>query len=370
MKNNYYLAKHDDFVVANYDFNFDTQRLFFACLYKMNSNYVKPIINELSYIYKLDFEEIKNISGIDYDFENSKERVERAKRDLTSKIVKIKVKNGYVITGVVKSFRLDNVEKIVTVEIDKEIKPFLVETFRKFTKFGFKHLSLCQSKYTFRLYEILITKTKNINDDRKIIKISVDELRETLTIPKTQGYGLFKERVIEKANIEFNALDIEKIEEREEKQLFKSFSYQEVVTRKRGRGRNPVTDIIFEFELLDETKALMMSKVEKIEIELDSEDWIFTELRLLMDANSEREPYFKTLEINYIYSYIVQSIENIKIEYTILGNLNQIIIKKTLDNAFSKFKKYKNNSFEEFLLNGFRKNCDFQMEKGKSLQAE
>ena len=87
---------------------------------------------------------------------------------MTSKIVKINVKNGYVITGIVKTFRIDETDKTVTVEIDKEVKPFLVEKFKQFTKFGFKHLSLCQSKYTFRLYEILITKAKKIEENKKI----------------------------------------------------------------------------------------------------------------------------------------------------------------------------------------------------------
>ena len=57
------------------------------------------------------------------------------------------------------------------------------------------------------------------------------------------------------------------------------------MTRQRGRGRNPVTDIVFEFELLDETKLLMMSKVEKIETELNCEDWIITKIRTLIDRN-------------------------------------------------------------------------------------
>lgn len=365
-----YLAKHDDFILANYDFNLETQKIFFACLYKMNSNYVKPIINELSNIYKLDFEEIKKIVGIDYYFENNKATVKRATKDLTSKIVEIKTKNGFVMTGIVKSFRIDESDKTVVIEIDKEVIPYLVEKFKRFTKYGFKYLNLCQSKYTFRLYEILIMKAKDNDKKSKIVKISVDELRNTLQFPDSQSYGDLKKRVLEKAVLEFNAIDISNEKDREEKKLFKLFSYSEQIEKRRGRGRNPVSDVVFTFELLPETELLMMSKVEKVKAELDCEDWIITELRILIDKNKEREPYFNTLEINYIYSFVIKTIEDIKKEYNIFGNFNRHLLKKTLENAFNKFTKNKNNKFEVFLLNGFRKNCDFQLEKGKSLQEE
>jgi hypothetical protein len=366
-KKNHYLAKHDDFVVANYDFNLETQRLFFACLYKMNSSYVKPIENQLSFIYELDFEEIKRLIGIDYAIENHEQVMKRAEKDLVEKVVEIKTKTSSVITGIVKSFRVNEVDKTVIVEIDKEIKPFLVDTFKKFTKFGFRHLALCQSKYSFRLYEILITKSKNIEENKKIVKLSVDEFKNILKIPESYDFSRIRERVLDKAKVEYNATDISDEQEREEKKLFKSFDYQEVVTRQRGKGRNPVTDIIFEFELLEETKLLMMSKIEKIKTELKSDDWIMLTIRELIEKNKEREPFFQTLEINYINGYITQAIENIKKEYGIYGNLNQNLIKITLENAFTKFIKNKNNNFEAFLLNGFRLNCNFFIEKNKNL---
>lgn len=371
---NSYLAKHDSFTLAQYDFNLETQQILFAMLYKINSNYIKPFEvknskGETSQLeYSLDFNEIKELIGIDYALENHKEKVQRIIKDLSEKMVVFDTKEYFAVDGLIIQPVIDNITKTMTFNISTRVKPYLNEVFKVFTKFGFKHLSLCQSKYTFRLYEILITKAKKIEEDRKIIKLSIEELRDILKFPQSQGYGVFRERVLEKANIEFNALDIESLKEKEEKKLFKSFSYKPIETKMRGKGKNPITHIIFEFELLEETKILMMSKVEKIKTELNCEDWIITSLRSLIEKNQEREPYFKNLEINFIYSFTVETIENIKKEYGILGNLNQLLVSKTLENAFNRFTKNKSNKFETYLINGFKQNCDHFLSKGNSLQ--
>ncbi len=252
-----YLAKQDDFVLAEYDFRLETSKLLFACLYKMNAEYIKPFKeNEFNTYYLLDFQEIKEKSGIDNDIENDKRIMERVIRDITSKIVKINTPRGSIkYTGIIKTFDVKPVEKTVLIEIDNDIKPFLIDEFKRFTKLGFKHLGLCKSKYTFRLYEILIMKSKKIEEDKKIIKISVEELRNILQFPKSQSYGDLKKRVLDKAKEEYNAIDISDEQEREDKKLFKSFDFKEIITRQRGKGRNPVTDIIFEFELLEEIKS-------------------------------------------------------------------------------------------------------------------
>ena len=370
MKKNNYLAKHDDFVVANYDFNLETQKLFFACLYKMNCSYIKPIENELSYIYRLDFDEIKSLIGVDYAIENHKEVMKRAKKDLTEKSVEIKTKNGYQITGIIKTFEVDEIEKTVLIEISKRILPYFVDTFRKFTKFGFKHLTLCESKYTLRLYEILITKSKTQTYDKKrVVNITIDEIRETLKIPKSYNYTNIKTLIFEKSLIEFNALNNKSIEEKLENKLFKSFEYKEIIEKKRGRGRRPVSHIEFEFELLEETKSLMMSKNEKVKKELESEDWIFTELRILIDKNRERDSFFEKLEINYIYGVVIEIIEQIKADYEVFGNLNQMLIKNSLNSSFSRFtSKHRSADFISYLKNGFIWNCDNYLSKNKSLQ--
>jgi len=370
MKNKKFLAKQDHFILANYDFNLESSKLLFACLYKANSDYTKPIINQKSHIYRLDFEEIKRISGIDYDFENHKEKVNRATFDLTSKIVQFStVRNSFKTVGIVKSFDIMPEEKIVEFEIDNDLKPFLVEQFKQFTKLGFDHLSLCKSKYTFRLYEILILKGKAIKGDHKTVKISIEELRDSLLFPKSASYGVFKERVIEKANTEYNALDIESIEEKEEKKLFEIFEYKEIKEKKRGRGRKPVSHIIFEYELLEKTKLLMMSKTEKVTEELKKEDWIITEIRTLIEKNKSRDKYFEKIEINYLYGLIIQIIEDIKKEYEVYGVLNQRLIKSSLNGAFNNFKSnFKNSDFALFIKKGFKWNCDKLLEKNENLE--
>ncbi len=375
MKNNSYLAKHDSFTLAQYDFNLETNQILFAVLYKINSAYIKPfeIKNKKGEIdlleYSLDFEDIKNIVGIDYYLENNDKVVQRVIKDLSEKMVVFDTKEYFAVDGLIIQPVIDKIEKKMTFKISTRVKPFLNEVFKKFTKFGFNHLNLCKSKYTFRLYEILITKAKNIKEDKKIIKFSVEELRKILQIPQSVNYSQLKDRVFEKAKEEYNAEDISDEKEREEKKLFKSFEYKEIVTRKRGRGRNPVTDIIFEFELLKETKLLMMSKNEKLKKELEHEDWIFTHISLLIDKNKEREPYFAKLEKNSIYAYIIDLIERIKKQYGITGIFNQQVIHKALENAFNKFeKKGKPSNFYDFIHRGFEMNIDFAIKNGMNLE--
>lgn len=372
---NRYLAKNDSFTLAQYDFNLETQQILFAMLYKINSNYIKPFEYKNSkgelelFEYNLDFNEIKELVGVDYHIENNKKVITRILKDLREKTVVFDTKDKTHIDGLIIQPVIDNIDKTMTFKISPRVKPLLNETFKRFTKFGFKHLSLCQSKYSFRLYEVLITKSKNTDKNLKIIKFSLEELRDILQIPLSYDFTKIKKLILEKSKLEYNAEDIENIEEKKEKVLFKSFKYSEITKKTRGRGRNAVSDIIFEFELLEETKLLMMSKAEKIQKELSSENWIMTKLRVLIENNKEREPYFNNLEINYVFGFISETIENIKKKYNIHGVLNQQVINNTLETAFNKFeKKYKNSSFEDFLKKGFDINIQFQLNKGENLQ--
>jgi len=371
-----YLAKHDSFTLAHYDFNLETQQILFAMLYKINSNYVKPfeMVNgkgEIAQLeYNLDFEEIKRLVGIDYAIENHQEKVKRIIKDLSEKTVVFDTKEYFAVDGLIIQPFIDNIKKTMTFNVSTRVKPLLNEVFKNFTKFGFKHLSLCESKYTLRLYEILITKTKKIPYDKKrSCTISIKEIRDILKLPKSLNYNQFKQRVLEKAKKEYIAPHLESESEKLDKRLFNSFEFFEISEKKTGRGRRPVSHIKFDFELLEETKNLMMSKHEKVKKELESEDWIFTELRILIDKNRERDSFFEKLEINYIYGVVIEIIEQIKADYEVFGNLNQMLIKNSLNSSFSRFtSKHRSADFISYLKNGFIWNCDNYLSKNKSLQ--
>ena len=157
---------------------------------------------------------------------------------------------------------------------------------------------------------------------------------------------------------------------KKKKKLFNNFSFFEIKENKRGKGRKPIIEITFNFELLKETKLLMMSKVEKVKEELKSEDWIVTEINLLLSEYREKEPYYEKIQTLDLYNQFIGMIQTLKEDYEIYGVLNQQLIRKALHTAFKKFKADKNGKFLAFLSNSLRFQCNYYMQEGKSLEQE
>jgi len=105
--------------------------------------------------------------------------------------------------------------------IHPDLKPYLLQLKENYTSYNLTNILNLKSKYSIRLYELLIKEyntIKNYKKKKEIISfnITIDKLKEILKLPKTYKYGMFKKQVLEKAkqdlkdntNIQFNYEEI------------------------------------------------------------------------------------------------------------------------------------------------------------------
>ncbi len=92
---------------------------------------------------------------------------------------------------------------IIKIELNKYLKPYLLELKKNFTNFSLIYVLAMKSKYSIRLYEILKS-----YQYKKVIQFNIIELKKMLGIEqsKYKQYGEFKKRVLEKACSEINLI--------------------------------------------------------------------------------------------------------------------------------------------------------------------
>ncbi len=133
---------------------------------------------------------------------------------------------------------------IVTLRLNDEIKEYVIELERLFTRYKLINILALKSYYAIRIYEILISVFNKYKKRKKYFEFGVEELREmTGTEKKYVGIGQFKLRVLDIAVTEINkSTDLE-------------ISYK---TKKTGRF---ITHIIFKVEeVIDqEIKEMILS---------------------------------------------------------------------------------------------------------------
>jgi plasmid replication initiation protein len=120
----------------------------------------------------------------------------------------------------------DEKEGYIIFKIDPTLKPFLLNLKKNFSRYHICNILHLKGKYSPRIYEFFISnwnqQTYYDNEIKKVIfSIDLEELKDTLGIPKSYRYNNLKEQVIEKAKTDFSKYtDI-------------SFLYKEIKTGKK-----------------------------------------------------------------------------------------------------------------------------------------
>ena len=99
---------------------------------------------------------------------------------------------------------VDYQDGILEVEFSSKLMRYLLQIKNNYLKYEIKNIMSLDSKYSIRLYEILknkYEKTKKFRNEIEL-KISVSELREILSVPRSYVYGMFKKRILEKTQLE------------------------------------------------------------------------------------------------------------------------------------------------------------------------
>jgi len=102
---------------------------------------------------------------------------------------------------------ITSLEGHIILKIDNELKPYLLRLQKNFTTYNLTNILNLKSKYSIRIYELLIkeyNKIKEYKPNQKIISftIKIDKLKEILKLPKSYLYADIKRQVLEKAKKE------------------------------------------------------------------------------------------------------------------------------------------------------------------------
>jgi len=155
---------------------------------------------------------------------------------------------------------------LITCRFDKRLKPYLVDIQGRMILGDVRHLLPMKSSYSKRMYLLLKEYSKF-----GVRKFGVEELMDILKVPKSlKGYGQFKQKVLQRAELDINKYTDLKV----------SFDEKKVVRK--------VTEITFHIKKNDEdlktfiehirenyTNVLLWTTPKKIEIKCDDNGLLY-----------------------------------------------------------------------------------------------
>jgi len=163
------------------------------------ANVKKSDENNKEYIFKVkDFMELA-----DKNYKELYNELDEATEELLKSPLKIQKEKGFLKLNWISSAEYHEGEGYISFKIDSKLKPFIFDLQERFLKYDVKNILPLKSGYSIRMYEILkdwYNTSERYNNSKKVEKIAeVKWIRETLQLPASYKYNMFKRRVIEKA---------------------------------------------------------------------------------------------------------------------------------------------------------------------------
>ena len=156
-------------------------------------------------LYDFSISEFCRCCGIDASSGNNYRDMKKAIKDIADKSIWIQDESGQetLLRWIEKPY-INRQKGIIQIRFDNDMKPFLLQLQKNFTQFELLWTLRFQSKYAFRLYE-LIKSIHYYELDTYTKTFDIDELRKLLDAKGYTTYQSFKERVLEPACEEINA---------------------------------------------------------------------------------------------------------------------------------------------------------------------
>lgn len=255
-----YYIKNKEVIEARTRYSLVTMKFFAGIIYKITAKWIKPTEeNSRNVYYSIDLNEIKELTGINYEIEYIEERVRRIREELKTPITIKKVDGTVIFTDLFKEFRIKS--KKVEVEISKEVLPLIIEKSRKYLKLGFTYISLLSSEYAVKLYENILLRADKSSESRQTVRFELWEL-EFLLNHNYKNWINIKQKIVDESIKQFT-----------ENKLFREISYNTIYdTNSYGRGRKPVVAVEFVFIISEEVYNLYKTVgEEKIDMMIDEE---------------------------------------------------------------------------------------------------
>ncbi len=165
---------------------------------------IKPLEEDYQLEYIFDIREYAKTCGIDYNSGANYEYIKKTLKNLRDRSMWLEIGNEEVLVGWLSKVRTNKRSGKATVEIDKDIAPFLFNLQMRFTQYELYNILGMKSAFSLRVFEILKS-YQGIGRKR----FEIDELKERLMVQDVKSYNnfsLFRQKVLEVAIKEINEL--------------------------------------------------------------------------------------------------------------------------------------------------------------------
>lgn len=172
--------------------------------YKLTTTEIKFILITIAQIEEDDEDlreyviEKKELESL-LDTKQNETRLKQFAKTLMSKPIEIKKERGFAIYNWFSKIEYDGKKSCFFVNIHPDLKPYFLNLKQRFVIYNLKYVLSLRSSYSVRIYQLL----KEYEKIKKR-KMSIDELRELLKIPKSYLYGDIKKEILEKVKKDIN----------------------------------------------------------------------------------------------------------------------------------------------------------------------
>ena len=191
-RNELIVKEPEELVLMKGDFSESALKLGAYLIANLEENKVFYKINIREYLNKFD----KKIGDYNYLYNVTKELSQKQFE------IKDRFNERFTIFNFIAS--ADYHDGILEIEFSQKLLAYLLEIKEKYLKYNIKNIMSLSSKYAIRLYKILkdaLEKNSRYNNNAEL-KLSIQELREILKIPRSYRYNDVKRQVLEKAKSE------------------------------------------------------------------------------------------------------------------------------------------------------------------------
>ena len=156
--------------------------------------------------YKFEIKSFCEACGIDSDGGTVYSEIKEAVKNIADKSLWVKMPDGReTLLRWIEKASIEAGTGILTIRLDNDMKPYLLQLNKNYTTYDLIYALTFKSKYSVRLYELI--KSIHYDESQPYSKTySVEELQKLLGAEIYKSYALFRERALDTAINEINAI--------------------------------------------------------------------------------------------------------------------------------------------------------------------
>jgi len=189
MKDNIVVKEPEEMLKMKGDFSESALKLSAYLISQLKENEVIYKINIKDYFEKFD----KKIGNYDYLYKITKELSQKQFE------IKDRFNEKFSIFNFISS--ADYADGVLEIEFSYKLLKYLLEIKNKYLQYNIQNIMSLSSKYVIRLYKVFKDELEKNNryDKKTILKLSIDEIKEILEVPRSYKWQDVKRRIIDKA---------------------------------------------------------------------------------------------------------------------------------------------------------------------------